>query len=117
MVHMTGMVGFVHAYYVLGLKHKDGWIGYGGRIYDAQVPRPRQAGRAAHPRGQGHAGPPQRERASSPGTSSEFFQGETLVYTGEQSAMWMRVAKDAVSVRTRSMIVGAGLGFFPWTSM
>src|SRR5579872_1099812 len=36
MVHMTGMVGFVHAYYVLDLKHKDGWIGYGGRIYDAR---------------------------------------------------------------------------------
>ena len=24
MVHMTGMVGFVHAYYVLDLRHADG---------------------------------------------------------------------------------------------
>ena len=32
MVHMTGMMGFVHAYYVLDLRHADGWIGYGGKI-------------------------------------------------------------------------------------
>ena len=25
MVHMTGMVAFVHAYYVLDLRHADGW--------------------------------------------------------------------------------------------
>ena len=31
MVHMTGMAGFAHAYYVLDLRHSDGWIGYGGR--------------------------------------------------------------------------------------
>ncbi len=36
MVHMTGMVGFVHAYYVLGLRHSEGWIGYGGKIYSAK---------------------------------------------------------------------------------
>src|SRR5580698_8071384 len=36
MVHMTGMVGFVHAYYVLDLRHADGWIGYGGRIHGAR---------------------------------------------------------------------------------
>ena len=36
MVHMTGMIAFVHAYYVLGLRHADGWIGYGGRIHGAR---------------------------------------------------------------------------------
>src|SRR3954468_9315657 len=36
MVHMTGMVGFAHSYYVLGLKHADGWIGYGARITGAR---------------------------------------------------------------------------------
>src|SRR5436309_11010941 len=36
MVHMTGMVGFVHAYYVLDLRHRDGWIGYGVRIHHAR---------------------------------------------------------------------------------
>lgn len=36
MVHMTGMLGFVHAYYVLDLRHAEGWIGYGGRIHAAR---------------------------------------------------------------------------------
>jgi len=33
MVHATGMLGFVHAYHVLGLRHHDGWIGYGTHIH------------------------------------------------------------------------------------
>ena len=33
MVHATGMLGFVHAYYVLGLRHNEGWIGYGTHIH------------------------------------------------------------------------------------
>ncbi len=32
MIHMTGMLGFAHAYYILGLRHADGWIGYGAKI-------------------------------------------------------------------------------------
>lgn len=36
MVHMTGMMGFVHAYYLLGLRHADGWIGYGAKINSAR---------------------------------------------------------------------------------
>ena len=33
MVHASGMLGFVHAYYLLGLRHRDGWIGYGTHIH------------------------------------------------------------------------------------
>lgn len=33
MVHATGSLGFVHAYYVLGLRHRDGWVGYGTHIH------------------------------------------------------------------------------------
>lgn len=33
MVHATGMLGFIHAYYLLGLRHKAGWIGYGTHIH------------------------------------------------------------------------------------
>lgn len=33
MVHATGMLGFIHAYYVLGLRHNEGWIGYGTHIH------------------------------------------------------------------------------------
>jgi len=36
MVHVTGIVGFVHAYYILDLRHADGWTGYGGRIKSAR---------------------------------------------------------------------------------
>jgi len=35
MVHVTGMLGFVHAYHVLGLRHADGWIGYGTHLHEA----------------------------------------------------------------------------------
>src|SRR5580704_15151819 len=33
MVHATGMLGFIHAYHILGLRHADGWIGYGTHIH------------------------------------------------------------------------------------
>src|SRR5687768_15850455 len=36
MVHLTAMVGMAHAYYLLELRHRDGWIGYGARIRDAR---------------------------------------------------------------------------------
>src|SRR5512136_2603023 len=36
LVHMTGMLGFAHAWYVLGLRHREGWIGYGARIHSAR---------------------------------------------------------------------------------
>jgi hypothetical protein len=35
LVHATGMLGFVHAYHVLGLRHRDGWIGYGTHLHSA----------------------------------------------------------------------------------
>lgn len=35
MIHATGMLGFVHAYYLLGLRHAQGWIGYGTHIHSA----------------------------------------------------------------------------------
>ena len=31
-VHVTGMLGFVHAYHLEGLRHAEGWIGYGTHI-------------------------------------------------------------------------------------
>ena len=32
-VHMTGVAGMVHAHYVFGLRHSEGWVGYGGAIH------------------------------------------------------------------------------------
>jgi len=36
LIHATGIMGFVHAYYVLDLRHADGWIGYGTHIHDGR---------------------------------------------------------------------------------
>lgn len=91
MVHLTGMLGFLHTYYVLGLRHADGWIGYGGRIYDARF-----AALAT-------IGPPMdlelrstkiRQRQSQVFARYEFrfTQEGNLIYTGDQAAMWMKVA-------------------------
>jgi len=91
MVHLTGMLGFMHTYYVLGLRHADGWIGYGGRIYDARF--------AALAK----MGPPldlelretkvrQRDNQVFGRYQFRFTQNDLLIYQGDQAAMWMRVS-------------------------
>lgn len=39
MVHVTAMLGLAHAYFVLGLRHREGWIGYGTHIDEARYGR------------------------------------------------------------------------------
>ena len=93
MVHMTGMVAFAHAYFLLGLRHKDGWIGYGGRIYDARfraLARPGEAMILECTATQVRRG----SRGVFARYVFAFTQGQTLVYTGEQSAMWTRVGDE-----------------------
>jgi hypothetical protein len=94
MVHMTGMAAFAHFYYVFGLRHADGWIGYGGRIHAARF-------RALAPPGEplllecvctGHRKSADKLLAR---YEFRFSQGETLVYTGDQTAMWLKVADPA----------------------
>lgn len=93
MVHMTGMVGFVHAYYVHDLRHADGWIGYGGRIQKARYLR------LAPP------GEPiviECRELTSRRTKTRLFakyafvftQGGEPIYDSEQSALWMNVLED-----------------------
>jgi 3-hydroxymyristoyl/3-hydroxydecanoyl-(acyl carrier protein) dehydratase len=91
MVHVTGMMGFVHAYYVLNLRHADGWIGYGTRIHDARFKSLATT-----------TAPLELEcRATQVRKISgnifvrylfKFTQGENVVYQGDQSAIWSRVA-------------------------
>ena len=90
MVHLTGMLGFMHTYYVLGLRHADGWIGYGGRIYDARFVALATMGppldlelRATKVR--------QRETQIFGRYEFRFTQEDTLIYQGDQVAMWMKV--------------------------
>ena len=90
MVHMTGMVGFVHAYYVLGLAHRDGWIGYGGRIHSAKF---RNLALPGEPMELECKVTQIRQRSSRVVArySFRFFQGDKIIYEGDQTAMWMRI--------------------------
>jgi hypothetical protein len=94
MVHLTGMLGFAHAYYVLGLRHREGWVGYGTHIHQARY------GRLAR------IGPPllldcrgtQVRRIR--GTlyvryAFRFEQEGEVVYESEQGAVWSLVAGSA----------------------
>lgn len=89
MVHMTGVIAFVHFYYVLGLRHADGWTGYGARIHDARFRALAEPGlpltlqcRAIKNRRIGDK--------ISVRYEMRFEQGEQLVYEGEQTALWIK---------------------------
>lgn len=90
MVHMTGMIGFVHAYHVLGLRHRDGWIGYGGRIHSARfrslaIPgEPMELECVAKQVRRG-------ARRMLARYDIRFEQHGTLIYEGDQTAMWLKV--------------------------
>ena len=90
MVHMTGMMGFAHAYYLLGLRHAEGWIGYGAKINSAHFKALAPPGeplilecRATRTR-LGRANLVARYAFS-------FWQNEKLVYEGDQTAYWMKL--------------------------
>jgi 3-hydroxymyristoyl/3-hydroxydecanoyl-(acyl carrier protein) dehydratase len=90
MVHMTGMVALVHTYYVLELRHADGWVGYGARI------------RAARFHAMARPGDPMRltclplqlrrgDKSVLARYEFKFYQNDTLIYEGDQTAMFTRV--------------------------
>jgi hypothetical protein len=95
-IHATGMIGFVHAYFLLGLRHRDGWVGYGTHIHRAVFRRMIVPGPPAE--------------ASCRATrvrkgktryfvryALEFRQEGALCYQGDQSAVWLRVDPAASS--------------------
>jgi hypothetical protein len=90
MVHITGMVGFVHAYYVLGLRHADGWIGYGVRIHDARFAALAPPGEPMILKGTATRVRKIRDQYFVR-YAFEFTQGETVVYEGDQTAIWQKV--------------------------
>ena len=91
MVHMTGVAGYAHFYYILGLRHRDRWTGYGVRIHNARYHNLATIGppliiecRAIHTR---------RIAANLMVRYKMIFtQEDKLIYEGEQTAMWMRIA-------------------------
>lgn len=93
MVHLTGMLGFAHAYFVLDLRQADGWVGFGTNIQDARF------GRLVT------IGPPL--RAECRGTQMRrirgtlyvkyafrFEQDGAVVYESRQAAVWRRVGSE-----------------------
>lgn len=93
LVHMTGMLGFVHAWYLLGLRHRDGWIGYGARIHSARFGDLARTGVPLILRGWTTALRRGRDRVVAR-YRFEFQQGEALVYRGDQTAVWTKVARE-----------------------
>jgi hypothetical protein len=94
MIHATGMLGFVHAYHVLGLRHREGWVGYGTNIHEA-------AFRKLVPPGSPILATCTAKKVRSGRTRhlvrySFVFEHEGEVcYEGDQSAMWMLVTPGA----------------------
>ena len=90
MIHMTGVAGMVHAYYVLGLRHSDGWVGYGGAIHKGRFKSLAPPGApiliectATRVR--------RREKSVVTRYDLCFTQEGVEVYRGDQTAMWMKV--------------------------
>ncbi len=93
LVHASGMLGFVHAYYLHGLRHADGWIGYGAHIYQVVF-------RKLVPPGQPIIASCKETRARRGATRQfvkyafEFRHEGDICYEGEQSALWIKVSEN-----------------------
>jgi len=96
MIHLTGMLGYAHAYFVLDLRGSDGWIGYGTNIQDARY------GRLAT------IGPPLRAACRATRVRKirdnlfvkyafRFEQEGEVVYESEQAAVWRQFKNDEPS--------------------
>jgi hypothetical protein len=94
MVHVTGMLGFAHAYFLLDLRHADGWTGFGTNIEEARY------GRLAT------IGPPLLLECRATrvrrirGTlyvkyAFRFEQEGAVVYESRQAAVWRRVVAES----------------------
>lgn len=90
MVHATGMLGFIHAYYLLGIRHKDGWIGYGTHIHRVVFRKLVQPGEPIY-----STCTATRMRLGTKRHmirySFEFRHEGTVCYEGDQTAVWMLV--------------------------
>ncbi len=90
MVHATGMLGFIHLYYALDYRHRDGWIGYGTHIHKVVFRKlvppgaPIEALCVATKQRLGKTRHVIRY-------SFEFRHEGAICYEGDQTAMWFKV--------------------------
>jgi hypothetical protein len=89
-IHVTGILGFAHAYHILELRHADGWIGYGTHIHEARF------------RKMARIGPPMRLACTQTAMRRikgsiygrykfRFEQDGEVVYEGDQSALFTQI--------------------------
>lgn len=90
MIHATGMVGFAHAYFILELRHADGWIGYGTHIHQARF---RRMGKIGSPMLLTCKATSVRKIKSTIVARYDlrFEQDGDLVYHGDQTAMFSQL--------------------------
>ena len=94
LVHATGMLGFVHAYFLLGLRHHEGWIGYGTNIHEAKFRKLAEPGAPIDAK----CTATKLRRGKSRHVvrySFDFRQEGERVYEGDQSAIWLKIDPDA----------------------
>ena len=92
MVHMTGMVAYVHAYHLLGLRHADGWVGWGARIRSARF---KALAKPGEPMELACKATTVRRSTSTILATYDFTftQAGTLIYEGDQTALWQRITE------------------------
>lgn len=90
MVHMTGVAGMVHAYYVLDLRHSEGWVGYGGAIHRGRFKNLAEPGEPIEIRCQATR-VRRRDKSIMARYDLLFSQSGKPVYEGDQTAMWVKV--------------------------
>lgn len=96
MIQLTANLGFVHLYHLEGLRHADGWIGYGTHIERAvfkKLVTPGDPMFCACTQIRARRG---KRRIFSTYKFEFHHQGE-LAYESTQSAMWMRDGGAAAS--------------------
>ncbi|UQA63309.1 hypothetical protein [Polyangium aurulentum] len=95
LVHASGMLGFIHSYYLYGMRHADGWIGYGTHLYQVTFRKLVPPGSpivAACREVRGRRGPSKQFVKY----AFEFRHEGDVCYEGEQSAVWMKVGEGEV---------------------
>jgi hypothetical protein len=90
MIQLTGMLGFVHAYHLEGLRHSEGWVGFGTHIHRAvfrKLVSPGDPMFCAITQTRARKG---KSRMFSTYKFEFRHQGD-VAYESEQSAMWLNV--------------------------
>jgi len=90
MVHLSAMVGFAHGFYLLDLRHADGWVGYGAIIHKVRYPHLARIGEPLEL--EGRATHVKRGSARVVARYAFVFEQAGLpVYQGDQTAVWNRL--------------------------